>query len=263
MVNIIELKNIRKLFEINGKNTNHLVAIEDLSLAIKKGEFISIVGANGCGKTTILKLIAGLTEPSKGDIFMGGESTRNNLRKKIGYVPQGLALIPWKTVYENISFPLELRSSDITRPEERKERVQSAIKMVGLSLDFRNYLVHQLSGGMRQRVAIARALVINPDILLLDEPFSALDEMGREHLNQELLKVWMHLRPTVIFVNNQSLREAIYLSQRIIVLSERPSQLAGEVEINFDYPRKLKIQASPEFDIIYNKIRALLKPNNA
>ena len=202
---------------------NGTVALEGIDLTIPPGQFLSLVGPSGCGKSTLLSLLAGLDVPTTGKITGASRSA---------VVFQEDALFPWKTVFENVAFGLELRG--VAKPG-RRERVEAALRMVHL-VRFANAYPHELSGGMRQRVAIARALVLEPDALLLDEPFGALDAQTRLLLQDELLAIWKRTRPTVVFVTH-SLEEAISLSDRVVLMSARPGKILADVLIDAPRPR--------------------------
>ena len=215
---MIEIRELRKIFRNALKE--ELEVLRDISFIIERGAITSVVGPNGCGKTTLLRVIGGIIEPDNGNIYIDGIDIKNT-PLKLGYIPQKLALFSWLTAYENVAFPLELASSGITNVSQRKEAVEHILKIVGL-WDFRNYFPSQLSGGMQQKLALARGLVTNPDVLLLDEPFAALDFLSRDQFNSELLQIWETLRPTMILVTHD-IREAIRLSRKVIIFSARPA----------------------------------------
>jgi len=237
---MIELKNIHKEWQ-NGKN--QLVAIEDISLSINKGEFVSIIGPSGCGKTTLLKLIAGLLEPNKGKIILN----EGKDFQKLSIVFQNPILLPWRKIKDNVQLPNELNNLPLNK------NVHEMIHLVGLN-GFENSYPSELSGGMQQRVAIARALILNPSLLLMDEPFGSLDEISRNKLNLELLKIWRELKTTVVFVTH-SISEAVFLSDKVIILTKRPAKIKGIIDINLPRPRNFEIKETSEFQRYVKWIR--------
>jgi NitT/TauT family transport system ATP-binding protein len=235
-----------------------LVALKDISLSIGRGEFVSIIGPSGCGKSTLLRVIGGLQSPTKGSVLIDGAEPRKAQREKqVGFVFQDASLLPWRNVIDNVRLPLEVNRSQ-TSLEATPE---SLVELVGLSA-FDRYYPHQLSGGMQQRVAIARSLVTRPSLLLMDEPFGALDEMTRTTMRYELLRVWRSQAEdracTVVFVTH-SLSEAVFLSDRVIVLSRQPGQVAGILEVNLPRPRDEDIELGPAFIDLLRRLRSLLQ----
>ncbi|HYE22506.1 MAG TPA: ABC transporter ATP-binding protein [Verrucomicrobiae bacterium] len=231
------------MFKIEHINYSYgsLRVINDISLDIKEGEFVSIIGPSGSGKTTLLKMLGGLLSPSKGSIAIkGGSLDLAVKRRDFGFVFQNPVLLPWRTVLQNIQLPLEIIGKKAPVNKSKK-----FLEIFGLE-GFGDYYPAALSGGMKQRVAIARALVFNPDILLMDEPFGALDELIRERLNLELLKIWEQTGKTIIFITH-SISEAVFLSNRVVVLSERPASIVNVREIDLPYPRTTKIKQSSEY----------------
>ena len=216
-------------------------ALRDLNLEISRGQFVSIVGPSGCGKSTFLRLVAGLDEPTSGELRVEGHDPLG-----LAFVFQDATLLPWRSVSHNITLPLELRHEDAT------ERVAQTLELVGLT-DFAAAYPAQLSGGMRMRVSIARALVTRPQILLLDEPFGALDEITRQRLNEELLRLWQEDHWTSLFVTH-NVSEAVFLSQRVLVMSARPGRILADIPIPFPYPRSAYLRSAPEFIRIANGI---------
>ena len=198
-------------------------ALADIDLSIGRGEFVSLIGPSGCGKTTLLRVMADLEQPSKGTILINGISPREaRLQRAYGYVFQSAALYPWRTVARNVALPLEIMGLG---GEERRDRVRRNLELVNLT-EFANRFPWQLSGGMQQRVSIARALSLEADLLLMDEPFGALDEITRDHLNEQLLALWRKTAKTVVFVTH-SIPEAVFLSTRIVVMSPPPGAHSG------------------------------------
>ncbi|REJ22281.1 MAG: sulfonate ABC transporter ATP-binding protein [Paenibacillaceae bacterium] len=228
-----------------------VTALQDVSLTIAKGEFVSLLGPSGCGKTTLLRIMADLAEPTGGDLKVAGGSAREaRLAQKYGIVFQSPVLYDWRRVKSNITLPLELKG--VPRAE-RNKRAMELLELVGLA-KFANHYPWQLSGGMQQRVAIARALAMEPEILLMDEPFSALDEFNRERLNEELLSIWSKVQNTVVFVTH-SIPEAIFLSDRVFVLSPHPGRLSAVVDIPLPRPRTKEMRNSEEFFRLIARIR--------
>ena len=216
-------------------------ALRDLNLAISRSQFVSIVGPSGCGKSTFLRLVAGLDAPTSGHLRVDGRDALG-----LAFVFQDATLLPWRSVEHNITLPLELRR------EAAAERVAQTLELVGLT-DFAAAYPAQLSGGMRMRVSIARALVTRPQLLLLDEPFAALDEITRQRLNEELLRLWQEDGWTGLFVTH-SVAEAVFLSQRVLVMSARPGRILADIPIPFAYPRTLHLRSTAEFVRITSEI---------
>jgi NitT/TauT family transport system ATP-binding protein len=216
-------------------------ALRDISLQVEEGEFVSIVGASGCGKTTFLRILDGLLDKSSGDIALDGKDVMRPGPDR-GFVFQSDSLFPWRTVIDNVIFGLEIQGKP---KKESVERAMEYIKLVGLNGFERNF-PHELSGGMRQRANLARALTVNPELLLMDEPFAALDAQTREIMQQELLRIWNQDRKTVIFITHQ-IDEAIYLADRVFVFTVRPGRVKTIIPIPFPRPRHLDIKRTPEF----------------
>ena len=249
---IIDIRGVGKEFAGHAGTTE---ALRDVSLAIDSQEFVSIIGPSGCGKSTLLRLVGDLDEASTGTITVNGKFPRQaRLDRDYGIVFQTPVLYDWRTVLENIRLPLEV----VGRPRaEREERPRALLRLVGLE-GFANHYPWQLSGGMQQRVAIARALALNPSILLMDEPFGALDEITRERLNLELLNVWSETSATVLFVTH-SIAEAVFLSSRVVVLSPRPGRVERVVEIDLPRPRADKTRELPRFFDLVTTVRGSLR----
>lgn len=218
------------------------IILDDINLEVKAGEFISLIGPSGCGKSTLLRLISGLTEKTEGKIVIDG-MTPENARSEMAYIFQEANLLPWLRVQKNVE--LALRVSGHVDKYTRKEKADKMIEMVGLS-DARNRFPHQLSGGMRMRVSIARALSLSPRILLLDEPFGALDEMTRDRLNEEILAIRSKENWTAFFVTH-SVTEAVFLSSRIVVLSANPGRVSEVIDVPLAYPRTAELRETDEF----------------
>jgi len=219
---------------VNKVYANGTVALQDMNLTINQGEFISLVGPSGCGKSTALRLIAGLGKLNSGTINWGAHQ-----EPELAFVFQEAALMPWATVLENVRLPLKLAGMS---PHKSRAAVQEALNLVGLAGFERNY-PRELSGGMKMRVSIARALVTQPSIMLMDEPFGALDEMTRSKLNSDLLTLWQQKRWTVVFVTH-NIYEAVYLSNRVIVMAARPGRVIADVAIEAAYPRSAEFRTS-------------------
>jgi NitT/TauT family transport system ATP-binding protein len=216
---------------------NGTVALENVNLVIQQSEFVSLVGASGCGKSTVLRIIAGLGNPSSGSVEL------NLKERKLAFVFQDAALMPWANVYENVYLPLKLAG---VSKKDAQVQIKQAIARVGLE-GFENNYPRQLSGGMKMRVSIARALVQKPGILLMDEPFGALDEITRSNLNTELLDLWHQHRWTVVFVTH-NIYEAVYLSNRVLVMGNSPGRVVAEINIDTPYPRSETFRTSVEYN---------------
>jgi NitT/TauT family transport system ATP-binding protein len=245
---VITAKNLNLTFETNDGPVH---ALKDVSLDIKKGEFVSFIGPSGCGKTTFLRCIAGLETPTSGDISVNG-MTPDEARKAraYGYVFQAAGLYPWRTIGGNISLPLEIMGFSKAEQRERVNRVMDLVDLGG----FEKRFPWQLSGGMQQRASIARALAFDADILLMDEPFGALDEIVRDHLNEQLLKLWARTEKTIAFVTH-SIPEAVYLSTKIVVMSPRPGRITDVIDSPLPKDRPLDIRDSAEFIEISHRVR--------
>lgn len=231
--------------------SSEVLALKDVTVDIKKGEFVSLLGPSGCGKTTLLRIMADLIQPTSGMIRISGTTAKEaRLAQKYGIVFQNPVLYDWRKVKKNITLPLEMMK---VSKEEQENRVDRLLELVGLT-KFKDKYPWQLSGGMQQRVAIARALAMEPEILLMDEPFSALDEFSRERLNEELLSIWSEVKNTVVFVTH-SIPEAIFLSDRVFVLSPHPGRLSRVVNISLPRPRRAEMRESSEFYQLVTEIR--------
>ncbi|MCQ0987051.1 ABC transporter ATP-binding protein [Jiella marina] len=230
-------------------------ALKDVDLSIRRGEFVSLIGPSGCGKTTLLRVIADLERPTGGSITVNGMSPDEARRARAyGYVFQAAALYPWRTIARNIALPLEIMGIDRA---EQKRRIDQGLDLVGLT-GFGGKFPWQLSGGMQQRASIARALSFDPDLLLMDEPFGALDEIVRDHLNAELLKLWAKTDKTIVFVTH-SIPEAVFLSTRIVVMSPRPGRIHEIIDCDLGPDRPLDIRDTPEFLKIAHQVREGLR----
>ena len=245
---IISAKDLSLTFQTNDGPVH---ALKDVSLDIKKGDFISFIGPSGCGKTTFLRVMADLEQPTAGSIKMNGVSPEEARRSRAyGYVFQAAGLYPWRTIGGNIRLPLEIMGYDKADQAERVKRVLELVELGGFEKKF----PWQLSGGMQQRASIARALAFDADILLMDEPFGALDEIVRDHLNEQLLQLWDRTQKTIAFVTH-SIPEAVYLSTKIVVMSPRPGRISDVIESTLPRERPLEIRDSPEFIEIAHRVR--------
>jgi len=230
-------------------------ALANVNLAVAAGEFVSFIGPAGCGKTTLLRIIADLEQPSDGTLMVNGVPPHEaRLKRQYGYVFQAPALYHWRTVERNVMLPLEVMG---VAKDERRRRAREQLELVNLA-GFARKFPWQLSGGMQQRVSIARALSFNPALLLMDEPFGALDEIVRDHLNEQLLRLWDKTGKTVLFVTH-SLPEAVFLSTRIVVMSPRPGRVVDVISCEFPRDRTLEIRETPEFLKIAQRVRAGLR----
>ena len=238
---------------LNKTFRNGVAALDQVDLAVPRGAFLSLLGPSGCGKSTLLRLIAGLTQPSAGAILWpGGQGAR------IGFVFQEPTLMPWADVWHNVYLPLRLEGID---KSTASERIAATLEAMGLE-GFAHVYPRELSGGMKMRVSIARALVTEPQLLLLDEPFAALDEITRFRLNEDLLRLWSRHGWTVVFVTH-SVFESVFLSNRIVVMTKRPGRVAAEVAIDLPYPREGALRTAPEYSAECRKLSQLLAEASA
>ena len=236
-----------------------VVALSDIDLDVAQGEFVSLIGPSGCGKTTLMRVVADLVAPTSGSITVNGVTPAQARRARAyGYVFQAPALYAWRNVERNVMLPLEIVGLP---PAQRRERAATYLAMVGLGGSERKY-PWQLSGGMQQRVSIARALAFEPQLLLMDEPFGALDEITRDHLNEQLLQLWDRSRKTVIFVTH-SIAEAVYLSTRIVVMSPRPGRILEVIDSPLPRERPLDIRETPEFLDVARRVRVALRAGHS
>jgi NitT/TauT family transport system ATP-binding protein len=247
---VVALRGVTKQFGQGG-----VVALENIDLEVGAGEFVSLIGPSGCGKSTLLRVVGDLIEPSRGEVVVNGKPAHQaRLDRDYGIVFQDAVLYDWRTVAKNISLPLEMLGWNRSK---RAERVREMLELVELS-GFESHHPWQLSGGMQQRVSIARALSFDPALLLMDEPFGALDEMTRERLNMELLRIWERAGSTVVFVTH-SISEAVFLSTRAVVMSPRPGRIAGVVEIDLPQPRTPETREQPRFFELVTEVREQLR----
>jgi NitT/TauT family transport system ATP-binding protein len=249
-MSVVEITGVSKVFARGGT-----VALQGIDLTIEAGEFISLIGPSGCGKSTLLRIIGDLIQPTNGRVVVNGKTAHQaRLDRDYGIVFQDPVLYDWRTVAKNIALPLELLGWE---RQQRRKRVADMLELVELTA-FAEHRPWQLSGGMQQRVAIARALAFEPALLLMDEPFGALDEMTRERLNLELLSVWEKTGSAVVFVTH-SISEAVFLSGRVVVMSPRPGRIAGAVDVDLPYPRTVETREAPRFFELVTQVRELLR----
>ena len=249
-MSVVTLSGVSKEFGQGG-----VVAVQGIDLEIGEREFVSLIGPSGCGKSTLLRIIGDLIQPSSGEVTVKGKTAhRARLGRDYGIVFQDAVLFDWRTVAKNISLPLEMMGWD---RRKRAERVKELVELVELT-GFENHHPWQLSGGMQQRVSIARALSFDPALLLMDEPFGALDEMTRERLNLELLRIWEASGSTVVFVTH-SISEAIFLSTRVVVMSARPGRIVGIVDVDLLQPRTAEMREVARFAELIREVRRLLR----
>jgi NitT/TauT family transport system ATP-binding protein len=248
----VDVANVTKVF--NAGKPNEVHALEAIDLKIEQGAFVSLIGPSGCGKSTLLRLVAALTHPSEGTVSVNSKSAdQARVDRDYGMAFQTSALFKWRTITENIELPLQLMGWSRS---DRKDRAREMLDLVKLS-EFGDHYPRELSGGMRQRVAIARALSFKPTLLLMDEPFGALDEMTREHMQMELLDIWNKTGKTVVFVTH-SIPEAVFLSQRVIVMSPRPGRIASDIRIELG-DRMFETREAPEFFGKVTEVREALR----
>jgi NitT/TauT family transport system ATP-binding protein len=252
----VEVRDVSLTFETaDGK----VDALSNVSLQVADGEFVSFIGPSGCGKTTMLRVIADLQQPSSGTLLVNGMSAEQaRLERRYGYVFQAPALFPWRTIEKNIKLPLEIMGFSDSEQRQRAAHYLALVNLTGFERKF----PWQLSGGMQQRVSIARALSFDPELLLMDEPFGALDEIVRDHLNEQLLQLWDKTGKTVLFVTH-SIPEAVFLSTRIVVMSPRPGRIIDIIDCNFPRTRTLEIRETPEFLRIAQRVRIGLRAGHS
>ncbi len=251
---VVSLKSVSKVFA-----KGQVTALQGIDLEVGKGEFVSLIGPSGCGKSTLLRIVGDIVEPSGGEVTVNGKPARRaRLDRDYGIVFQSPVLYDWRTVAKNISLPLEMLGWSRA---QRSERVQAMLDLVELT-GFAGHHPWELSGGMQQRVSIARALSFSPALLLMDEPFGALDEMTRERLNMELLQIWAETGSTVVFVTH-SISEAVFLSTRVVVMSARPGRITSVVPIELPQPRAFETREDPRFFELVTQVRELLHATGA
>ena len=250
---IVAFSNVGMTF--NAGRSNATVALKDINLAIAPGEFVSLIGPSGCGKSTLLRLVGDLLQPSSGTITVNGKSAHQaRLDQDYGMVFQAPVLLEWRSILKNVMLPMELRG--LSR-RDQQARARELLKLMELE-DFEHHYPWQLSGGMQQRAAIARSLAIHPRLLLMDEPFGALDEMTRERMNLELHRIWQQTQTTIIFVTH-SIAEAVFLSTRIVVMSARPGEILHVTNVDLPMPRTLDTREHPHFFELETEVREWLR----
>lgn len=247
----IRLSGVRKEFETRGET---FLAVSDVTFDVTEGELVALVGPSGCGKTTVLKMIAGLHDHSGGEMQIGGtDGAGFSADKDIGMVFQQPLLLKWRKVLENVLLPAEILGLPM---REARDRAKDLLALVGLT-GFEGSYPYELSGGMQQRAAIARSLVHDPKVVLMDEPFGALDALTRESMNIELLRIWSESKKTILFVTH-GIQEAVFLGSRVIVLTSSPARMAGDISVELPYPRKLEIKTHEDFGVYTRQIYGLL-----
>jgi NitT/TauT family transport system ATP-binding protein len=250
---IVRLSAVDKVFSRGGQAAT--TALEGIDLDIRRGEFVSLIGPSGCGKSTLLRVIGDLVSPSRGDVLVNGKpASRARQDRDYGIVFQAPVLFEWRSVEDNVKLPLEV----LGRPAaERTKRAREMLELVELG-EFTRHYPYQLSGGMQQRVAIARALSIEPALLLMDEPFGALDEMTRERMNSEVLRIWERTGTTIVFVTH-SIPEAVFLSSRVVVMSARPGRITKVIDVDLPRPRNLETRESRRYFELVTEVREALR----
>lgn len=253
---VVSARNLSLTFETNDGPVH---ALSNVDLSVGKGEFVSFIGPSGCGKTTFLRVVADLEQPTSGEISVNGMTPEEaRMARAYGYVFQAASLYPWRTIEKNIALPLEIMGYSAA---DARERIASTMELVNLT-GFEKKYPWQLSGGMQQRASIARALAFDADLLLMDEPFGALDEIVRDHLNEQLLKLWEATNKTICFVTH-SIPEAVYLSTKIVVMSPRPGRVTDVIDSTLPKERPLEVRESPEFLKIAHRVREGLRAGHS
>ncbi|MDX1616521.1 MAG: ABC transporter ATP-binding protein [Candidatus Promineifilaceae bacterium] len=250
---VVKLSGVTKIFGENSQN--RVMAVQDIDMRAQPGEFISLIGPSGCGKSTLLRLVGDLTGPTTGEVEVNGKSAHEaRLNREYGMVFQAPVLYEWRTVTKNVQLPLELMGYDRSERRKRADEMLALVELTG----FGDHYPWQLSGGMQQRVSIARALSFRPALLLMDEPFGALDEMTRERMNMELHDIWQRTETTILFVTH-SILEAVFLSTRVVVMSARPGRIATEIPIDLPLPRTFDTREDPRFFELATEVREALR----
>jgi NitT/TauT family transport system ATP-binding protein len=253
---VVDAQNISLTFETADGRVD---ALSNVNLQVAEGDFVSFIGPSGCGKTTMLRVIADLQQPSSGSLLVNGMTAEQaRLARAYGYVFQAPALFPWRTIEKNLKLPLEIMGYTEFEQQQRVERYLAMVNLTGFERKF----PWQLSGGMQQRVSIARALSFDPALLLMDEPFGALDEIVRDHLNEQLLHLWKSTGKTVLFVTH-SIPEAVFLSTKIVVMSPRPGRIIDIIDCDFPVDRSVEIRETPEFLKVAQRVRNGLRAGHS
>ena len=253
-MSVVELKGVTKQFA-----RGNTIALQNIDLTIEAGEFVSLIGPSGCGKSTLLRTIGDLIQPTSGTIVVNGKPAQQARRDRdYGIVFQDPVLYDWRTVAKNIALPLEMLNWDRVKRTKRVEEMTQLVELTG----FEGHHPWQLSGGMQQRVSIARALSFSPALLLMDEPFGALDEMTRERLNTELLRIWQETKSTIVFVTH-SIAEAVFLSTRVVVMSARPGRIAELISVDLSQPRTNATREDPRYFELVTEVREALARGGA
>ena len=253
MPSVISIQNVNKVF--NPGSAEEVIALKDINLEIQPGEFVSLIGPSGCGKSTLLRLIADLGQPTGGTLTVNGKTAGEARRgREYGFVFQAATLYEWRTIQKNVQLPLEIMGYSAN---EREKRTQKMLELVELS-KFGNHYPWQLSGGMQQRASIARALAFEPKLLLMDEPFGALDEFTRDRMNMELLRIWRQTNITIVFVTH-SISEAVFLSNRVVVMSARPGRIKDIIAVDLPQPRVFETREEPAYYNYITQVRESLR----
>ncbi len=251
-MSVVSITSVNKTFK---SGANQTFALQDINLQIEQGEFVSLIGPSGCGKSTLLRIIGDLIAPTSGTVLVNGKpAPQARVNREYGIVFQAPVLFDWRSVEKNVQLPLEIMGAS---PQERAERAHAMLSLVELD-GFQKHYPYQLSGGMQQRVSIARALSFNPPLLLMDEPFGALDEITREHLNAELLNIWRRTQTTIVFVTH-SIPEAVFLSTRVVVMSARPGRITQIIPIDLPQPRNFDTRELPRYYELITRVREGLR----
>ena len=246
----LDISNVSKTF--HSRDGSDVDALQDISLRVREGEFVTVVGPSGCGKSTLLHILAGVTSRSEGKISLHGDPV-DGPRRDVGVVFQEALLLPWRNVMDNVLLPIQVHGKSLRDHRKRAEELLALTNLTG----FEGKYPYELSGGMQQRVSIARALVHDPRILLMDEPFGALDAMTREHMNMDLLRIWQESSKTIMLITH-SVPEAVLLGDRVVVMSPRPGRIVDIIDIDLPRPRTLDVSATPEFGRYAKRIRSHL-----